>query len=436
MILTRSFLFGLGAALVACGGDDDSGSGGKSRSDAGTDATAGTGGGAGVGGAAGTGGGGGAGGSGGSVGGSAGTGGGAGASGAAGAAGADGGGIGSPPNVAFVTNESFVVSTLGGLAGADAKCQAAAAAAGLPGTFVAWLSDSSADALTRLGTARAWARTDGRPFVDSVADLVALRHLYPLHIDENGQRIVATVVTGTGPDGLRQSATGDFCQDWTGENAAVGFVGGDPDSFGPNWTGASTNPLFTTPCTNEANLYCFQTDHSDPLVTNFPTSRKVFVTLATVPLGGLAALDQHCTDQAAAGGVFTGSFKALVATDGASAISRFDDTGAPWGRRDGVLLTDSAADIATATQLLAPINEFSDGTFVWDTPGGDLVYSGAATPGTPGIAAETCGGDWSSTSGQHRFGFAGLSTKEWWDDQRLPSPAACNTFRRVYCFEE
>ncbi|MCA9638983.1 MAG: DUF4215 domain-containing protein, partial [Myxococcales bacterium] len=48
----------------------------------------------------------------------------------------------------------FVTSTLyqgnlGGLAGADAKCQARAQAAGLPGTFLAWLSDNTNNPNTR-----------------------------------------------------------------------------------------------------------------------------------------------------------------------------------------------------------------------------------------------------------------------------------------------
>ena len=49
-------------------------------------------------------------------------------------------------NLAFVTSQSWAGGALGGLAGADAKCNAAAVAAGLGGTYVAWLSDSQNDA--------------------------------------------------------------------------------------------------------------------------------------------------------------------------------------------------------------------------------------------------------------------------------------------------
>jgi hypothetical protein len=150
---------------------------------------------------------------------------------------------------------------------------------------------------------------------------------------------------------------------------------------------------------------------------------------------GLTAFDKACSDEAAAGSI-AGSFKAFVATNGASAISRFDTDGDPWGRLDGVLLTDTAAELGSATELLAPILDFSNGTFVWDSPGGDLVYTGAPTPSTAGTAGETCGGDWSNIGGMHSFGFAGLPSSEWWSDLRFPSPAGCNNYKHLYCFEE
>ncbi|MEZ4248105.1 MAG: hypothetical protein R3B99_07695 [Polyangiales bacterium] len=48
----------------------------------------------------------------------------------------------------FVTNQ-FFTANFGSLAGADMRCQAAATAAGLPGTFKAWLSDSETSMASR-----------------------------------------------------------------------------------------------------------------------------------------------------------------------------------------------------------------------------------------------------------------------------------------------
>jgi hypothetical protein len=52
-------------------------------------------------------------------------------------------------NIVFTTRATFD-GNLGGLAGADAKCNAAAAAVGLPGTYKAWLGSSAGPAGDRM----------------------------------------------------------------------------------------------------------------------------------------------------------------------------------------------------------------------------------------------------------------------------------------------
>lgn len=90
------------------------------------------------------------------------------------------------PNIAFVTSTTYN-GDLGGLAGADQKCQALAEAAGLPANvYKAWLSTSNENAKDRLGSARGWVRKDGKPFADTVADIVSGKIFHPLRIDENG----------------------------------------------------------------------------------------------------------------------------------------------------------------------------------------------------------------------------------------------------------
>ena len=80
------------------------------------------------------------------------------------------------PNLVFVTSTTYR-GDLGGLQAADARCRERARAANLRGTFVALLSSSTVDARTRLGTARGWVRTDGRPFADTQDDLLLRPHL-------------------------------------------------------------------------------------------------------------------------------------------------------------------------------------------------------------------------------------------------------------------
>src|SRR5262245_23472284 len=64
------------------------------------------------------------------------------------------------PNVAFVTRGVYS-GALGGLSGADGICQTAAISAGLPGTFVAWLSTSTVNARDRFAASHGWIGTNG-----------------------------------------------------------------------------------------------------------------------------------------------------------------------------------------------------------------------------------------------------------------------------------
>src|SRR5262249_6546533 len=47
--------------------------------------------------------------------------------------------------IMFVSSQQFTGGSIGGIAGGDAKCQTLAEAAGLPGTFKAWLATTGGD---------------------------------------------------------------------------------------------------------------------------------------------------------------------------------------------------------------------------------------------------------------------------------------------------
>ena len=94
-------------------------------------------------------------------------------------------------NTVFLSSAVYD-GAMGGLDGADAKCQALAAAAGLPGTFRAWLSDSTGSPSTRFtqSTLR-YVRVDGVKVADDWADLTdATKLLYaPINVTENGDQL-------------------------------------------------------------------------------------------------------------------------------------------------------------------------------------------------------------------------------------------------------
>src|ERR1019366_7250947 len=117
------------------------------------------------------------------------------------------------------TNIAFVTSTttngdVGGVAGAQAMCSAAAAGAGLPGHYAPWLATSTVSATTALGAARGWVRPDGLPFTDTLAGLAKGQVFYPLSINELGQSVAdnTLVWTGASPTGAAPAVT---CSDWT-----------------------------------------------------------------------------------------------------------------------------------------------------------------------------------------------------------------------------
>jgi hypothetical protein len=329
------------------------------------------------------------------------------------------------PNIVFVTSATYN-GKLGGLAGADAICNALAKDAGLGAGFVAWLSTASVNASSRLGAARGWVRTDGKPFADTVADLTAGKTLYPLTRDELGAETPnAMVWTGTGGNG---TATTDRCSDWTDDGSAVGAT--QLGRYGTTRGGKSvwTNDS-TARCDTELPLYCFQTSRSSVVVVPPPTGRVAFLSESDFdPSTGLAAADAMCAAEGAAAGL-GGTFKALLATSTVSPASRFDTSGPAWFRPDGVQLTAVAAFLSI-DKLSAPIALHADGS----VSAGDvtaLAFTGSTSAAKVGSA--TCS-DWSSSasSAQATVGYASLFDATYISGQLEP----CSVPAGVYCFEE
>ncbi len=164
--------------------------------------------------------------------------------------------------VVFVTSAVFN-GNLGGLAGADSKCQAAANAIGLPGTFIAWLSDANPSGEPDSRFVRSggpYERVDGVTVADSYADLVdcanpiCLRN--PILLDEAGNVQSTPVWTGTAFDGsvLAGGAAGNLCSDWTSNNSGATAIIGFPDRVTEFWTNAEA----VSSCAAPRHLYCFE----------------------------------------------------------------------------------------------------------------------------------------------------------------------------------
>jgi len=159
---------------------------------------------------------------------------------------------------------------LGGVQGANAKCQSLATAAGLPGTFKAWISDSVSDPSSSFTQSPAgYIDTTGRIIATSWSDLTDGQLAFPINCDENRNCIdmgycsancpVYSVWTGTASDGHYpdcyfypggMGCSPSLCQDWTNaQDTNLGLTG----SLIGDWT--ERNDQY---CSWVAHLYCFE----------------------------------------------------------------------------------------------------------------------------------------------------------------------------------
>jgi hypothetical protein len=191
----------------------------------------------------------------------------------------------SPLTSFFVTSDRNPTGNLGGLAGADARCQRLAAAAGLGSK--SWRADLSVErdvmrdggpteARSRIGSGP-WYNANGQLVASDLASLHARIGSADLFVDERGQRINGQwagsptpnehdILTGTAPDG--GVAAGETCADWTSESDAGAKRVGHSDGLGPmmngappynSWFSSHTSPgcHTTLPQGGAGKIYCF-----------------------------------------------------------------------------------------------------------------------------------------------------------------------------------
>ncbi len=158
----------------------------------------------------------------------------------------------------FVTKASFK-GNLGGLTGADAKCQAEAddpASAVPSGTYLAWLSDGTDSPETRFTkSSRPYMLPGGAKIAEDFTDLTSGSILHVLDIDPAGESLgLPSYWTGTNPDGT----TAQFfltCDGWTADPVA-NFIGMAGTSRRGSSLWSSGDPA--SACSQPHNVVCFQ----------------------------------------------------------------------------------------------------------------------------------------------------------------------------------
>ncbi len=295
----------------------------------------------------------------------------------------------STPNVMFVSSRTYPNGNLGGLAGADHECQTMAQAAGLPGTFLAYLSTSTVAAPTRFANARGWVRTDGLPVADTIQQLAAGNIWYPPLLDETGHAFNTAhpiVLTGTKYDGT--IAAGLTCSDWTSSDANSSVDNGTPVAGYSGWQFFGQESCGGGGDTER--IYCMQSTQNVAVAQPQASGRIAFITHPIIgsgwaPSGGLAAADAYCQSDATSAGL-PGTYLALLSTSTASAASRFDLSGAPWVRPDGVQVFAHASDL-TAFVPIAPIVVASDRVSYF---GNYNVWNGSGSISAAGSTSTDC----------------------------------------------
>jgi hypothetical protein len=152
--------------------------------------------------------------------------------------------------VLFVTR-SGRAGDFGGPAAADAFCTAEAAAAGLKGTYVAWVSTAASPAGARLGQPMTpYVRRDGTPVLANIGDGLSAS----VRTADGGSPNTSGAWTGTladggaaSPDGTPNCAAGGAS--WASDRG-VGVAG----IYGaPSWSSGVVNQ-----CQQTYGFYCFQ----------------------------------------------------------------------------------------------------------------------------------------------------------------------------------
>jgi hypothetical protein len=168
------------------------------------------------------------------------------------------GGACTPARRVFVTDETYG-GALGGHAGADATCQSLATGAGLGGTWMAWISDSTSSPSQRFSKPTVgYFLLDGTPVASSWTALTTNGPTHAVDLTETRVSLAAvsadasktwtaTVVSGA----LGTPSCSDFATNASTKSGSVGHCTGTGTV---NWTAAYAGEACSVP----NRLYCFE----------------------------------------------------------------------------------------------------------------------------------------------------------------------------------
>ena len=325
-------------------------------------------------------------------------------------------------NLAFVSSTESPTN-LGGVAPYDAACNAAATMAGINdaggNAFIAWVSDGTSSALSRIGLASGWVRMDGRAVAQSRNTLlVAQGVLNPVRWSETGEDLgETTLLTGTREDGSATAA--GHCSNWTSTGGASLMTG---NSMGGPTVWSASGLAGCSAATY--HLLCMMKSYvGGPVPTTF-MGKKLWLSNSAYAPSPTANPDTLCNNERPAG-VAMG--RALIArTTGAA--STLLTAATMYVRPDGQEIGTGAEIVAGATR-----------SGIWQSANlsywSGQAWTGSATIDTAGITTSTCD-NWVESATTGRFTIPGFARRMW--GTNLPV-IICNnipaTGPRLHCYE-
>ena len=327
----------------------------------------------------------------------------------------------------FITSQTWT-GNLGGISGADAKCQTAASNAGHTGTFRAWISDSSAGP----GSDYYYYKHDG-PYVNYNDQMIAIdfnrltdtlsTDLYtPPNVTELATTQASTYAwTHVYFDG-QADASQHSCNGFTSASSSDRGMTGQPTSTSSSWTRFGTQY-----CDNAYPIYCLEQKAFTP-----PAPKKVFVTADSWNgnLGGVAGADAKCAAAASTAGL-AGSYKAWISTSSyspATSSSFYKHTG-PYITLNNKKIADDFTDLTSGSvQSVVDVDQngtpFSTEQYTW---------TGTRSSGTLRSTSYTCNNWTTGTSGSSGWRGSTNRDNKWWTDFNMQS---CDNTFRLYCLEQ
>jgi hypothetical protein len=312
-------------------------------------------------------------------------------------------------NYAFVTQARFN-GAFGGVAGADARCQSEAAAAGLVGDFVAMLrSTDRPNPTALLAGSRGWVMRDGKWVADLPAQVADGSFFHPIYANTSGTR-----VEGVGGNfRVWTGDNGDNCAGWTST------TGTGDQHWIPQWGRLSDGGL---DCAFRARLFCFERGHNLAFVAPPITQPRIFVSRGRwAPNSmGVASADALCESEALDAGIADPvggpSFQALLPLGDFSALDRTGGARS-FQRTDGIVVGIPGSEATQETYVILDATGTPSET--------DSIWTG----GDPTVPSTSTCGSWQLSSGSGQRG-AGA---DWLSFDAGTEP--CSTPLHVYCVE-